>query len=178
MELVAPAQAQAEKRAASAPQDGPVSQEMAKNIAALKAGFNSALLAGANGIESAWFDDPAAKVRRANLEAVIQSDRFGNLSGQMRGSRPGRVMKALEAEELAANLKSDRNNVRPLKMLSSEEADQMAYGLFSPLRGGESAALNHLGPDDDYWLNDPLKQPYKTRADWSDDSPPMASGQA
>ena len=178
LELVALAQARAESKASSAPEDGAVSREMAKNIAEMKNfRLRSSLQPNSGPLESASADGPSAKIRRSNLEALISSGSFGNLSGQMRGGRPGRVVKALEAQELANNLRPGRNSVRPLKMLSAEEADQLAYGLFSPLRGGESSDLNWLSPDDEFWLDDPLKQPYKTRSDWPDGLPPMASGQ-
>ena len=179
LELVALAQAQAEKEASTAPEDGAVRREMARNIAEMKAiNLRSAMVLDAPVIDDMVLaGDPAAKVWRSNLEALITSNRFGNLLGHQRsGSWTGiRKAKALEAEALESNLKGRAGSGRGL-VVSPEEADRLSYGLFSPLRGGESAALNGLGPDDDYWLEDPLKNGFKNQEERDRDLPKMPSG--
>lgn len=178
LELVALAQAQAEKKAEAAPEDGAVRREMAKNIAEMKAlNLRSAMVSDSSGLDDmVMAGDPAAKVWRANLESLITSDRFGNLLGHQRSGWAGvRKAKALEAEALESNLRGRGNSGRGI-IISQEEADKLSYGLFSPLRGGESAALNGLGPDDDYWLEDPLKNGFKTQEERDRDLPKMPSG--
>lgn len=179
LELVALAQAQAEKKAESAPPDGAVGREMAKNIAAMSSmKLRSARLASSPELDDlVRAGDPAAKVWRSNLEALISSDRFGNLLGHRRGGWAGiRKAQTQDAGAETGNLNGLRRG--SLKILTSEEADKLSYGLFSPLRGGESAALNDLGPDDDYWLDDPLKGGFKSHGDWPDEGPKMPAGQA
>lgn len=180
LELVALARTQAERDAPAASPDGAVRKEMAKTIAEMKAlNLRSAMVSDLpEADDTVSAGDPAAKVRHSNLEALITSNRFGNLLGHQRVGGWAGVMKArdLEAEALEGNLNSRGSSGRGL-ILSPEEADRLSYGLFSPLRGGESAAFNGLGPDDDYWLEDPLKNGFRNQEERAGEPPKMPSGQ-
>ena len=144
-DLVAMAQAHAEMASHSALMGGgPVSQESARGLAQMRAmGMQNDMLAGLVGLDQGGGSDASQLVGRANAEALLSANNFGNLLGYRSGAATADTGRTFSPEQLRSWRQKNeglRPTVGSLKEVEAETETaaagtdnlKMPYGLIRP----------------------------------------------
>lgn len=165
-DLVAMAQAQAEAKAAALTEEAEAARSAARELAQLRAmGLQNDMLAGMISLDQGGESDASALVSRTNLESLMMSGSYGNLLGQPRSKSAAVEVSDFTSPELSSYLKAGRlgkstpgrQSARGVEIMGARDTNsRMPYGL-PPRPPKPSAAKAEAGPENDLWIEDPLK---------------------